>query len=141
MLEHSSDVMLSVDKDVTLKGAYSKNPAKKSKGLFILLHGWEGSEKSTYILRTGKFLFTQGYDVFRLNLRDHGDTHDLNEEPFNGSLLGETYEAVYQGAKLSGKLPVYLCGFSLGGNFCLRIALKSSNSKKKDSKSYTYFCV
>jgi predicted alpha/beta-fold hydrolase len=44
----------------------------------ILLHGWEGSADSLYLLSVGQLLFDAGYDVVRLNLRDHGDSHHLN---------------------------------------------------------------
>jgi predicted alpha/beta-fold hydrolase len=100
------------------------------KGILILLHGWEGSIDSSYIVRTTRYFLEQNFMVLRMNLRDHGDTHHLNEGIFNGSLLDETYEGIFQLAKLNPrKLPLYLAGFSLGGNFVLRIAHKHSNAK------------
>jgi hypothetical protein len=59
-----------------------------------------------------------------LNLRDHGDSHHLNEGLFHGALLEETFEAVNYLSQHSKNLPIYLIGFSLGGNFALRIAIK-----------------
>ncbi|MCT8335666.1 alpha/beta fold hydrolase [Leptospira sp. 85282-16] len=103
------------------------------KGLVILVHGWEGSIHSSYIVRTTKHFLKKGFSVYRLNLRDHGDTHHLNEGIFNGSLLPETYEAVRELVKIFGKQgPVYLAGFSLGGNFVLRMAARHSLSKIGD---------
>lgn len=92
------------------------------KGLFVLLHGWEGSADSAYILSLGHFFFQRGYDIFRLNLRDHGPSHDLNPDLFHGARIEETHQAVHQAALLAAQHPVYLVGFSLGGNFALRIA-------------------
>ncbi|MCW7459834.1 alpha/beta fold hydrolase [Leptospira bandrabouensis] len=103
------------------------------KGLVILIHGWEGSIHSSYIVRTTRFFLKKGFSVYRLNLRDHGDTHHLNEGIFNGSLLLETYEAVQALVKnFWSKGPVYLAGFSLGGNFVLRMAARHSLSKPAD---------
>jgi len=59
---------------IRLQGLYSKQ-ASKSRGLAVLLHGWEGSVNSSYILANWARLYQAGFDVFRLNFRDHGDTH------------------------------------------------------------------
>ncbi|MFO1505705.1 MAG: hypothetical protein U1F23_01285 [Lysobacterales bacterium] len=38
----------------------------------------KGSARSTRDVLTGAWLLADGFDVFRLNFRDHGDTHRLN---------------------------------------------------------------
>jgi predicted alpha/beta-fold hydrolase len=86
-----------------------------------MLHGWEGSIDSTYMLCSGRSLFNHGYDIFRLNFRDHGRSHHLNQGMFYAVLLEEIKEAVLQIAAQARQMPVYLVGFSLGGNFVLRI--------------------
>ncbi|TGK06560.1 alpha/beta fold hydrolase [Leptospira fletcheri] len=127
---NSKPAVLNAGKGVKLVGHYSRSP--ENKALLILIHGWEGSINSNYIQRTGRRFFEKGVSIFRLNLRDHGETHHLNPEPFNGSLLRETYEAVRKAATEFGKkVPVYLAGFSLGGNFTLRIAREHSKGKAK----------
>ncbi|TGN01655.1 YheT family hydrolase [Leptospira yasudae] len=131
-LDHAEKMILDAGKGVKLEGALSKRKDKKSKGFLVLLHGWEGSINSTYILRTSHYFYEKGFDIFRLNYRDHGDTHHLNPEPFNGSLIEETYEAVRKATFLVDKnVPVFVAGFSLGGNFALRIARVHSQSEKK----------
>jgi predicted alpha/beta-fold hydrolase len=87
------------------------------------MHGWEGSSSSAYILAAGDFFYNLGFSICRLNLRDHGDSHHLNEGLFHGALLEETFEAVNYLSQHSENMPVYLVGFSLGGNFALRIAM------------------
>jgi uncharacterized protein len=118
----SREVILALQGGVRLQGFHSAAPVDKPRGLAVLMHGWEGSAASTYILHTGKFLFSNSCDVFRLNLRDHGDTHHLNPGLFYGTLLEEVFEAVGQAAGMRRAGPVILAGFSLGGNFALRIA-------------------
>jgi len=103
------------------------SPQTNSRGLIILLHGWEGSSSSAYMLDTGDYFYRLGFSVCRLNLRDHGDSHHLNEGLFHGALLLETFEAVNHLSLLSRGKPVHLIGFSLGGNFALRIAMKHKN--------------
>ena len=106
----------------TLGGAYTPHPSPRTKGLVVLIHGWEGSVDSTYVLTTSSHLFRHGYSIFRLNLRDHGDTHALNEGIFFATLFDEVHQAVARIAQLTPDLPVFLVGFSLGGNYALRIA-------------------
>lgn len=108
---------------VKLLGTLSRND--DNKGLFIFLHGWEGSQNSTYVMSCGRRLYEKGYSIFRLNFRDHGDTHHLNPEPFNAYRFNEVFEAVEQATQFAEDTPVYLVGFSLGGNFALRILRES----------------
>jgi predicted alpha/beta-fold hydrolase len=112
---------------INLLGHHSAQNGGPAKGLAILLHGWEGSADSTYLLRCGRSLYANGYDIFRLNFRDHGDSHHLNEGIFYAVLLEEVYQAVLLAAAFSGGRPVFLIGFSLGGNFVLRILKKCAS--------------
>jgi predicted alpha/beta-fold hydrolase len=112
---------------IRLLGYYSVQNDGRAKGLAILLHGWEGSTDSTYLLRCGKGLYARGYDIFRLNFRDHGDSHHFNKGIFYAVLLEEVFQAVNQAAGFSNGRPVFLIGFSLGGNFVLRILKKCVN--------------
>jgi len=124
MLDIAEEVILNPIDDVLLQGFYSKQKNGQAKGLVMLLHGWEGSVNSAYILGTGKFFHNHGYSVFRLNYRDHGDSHHLNRGLFYAVLLDEVFNAVRQVSEYESGLPFYLAGFSMGGNFALRIARK-----------------
>lgn len=126
MLQCAREVFLNPLDDVKLQGFYSPQPNGQARGVVMLLHGWEGSVNSAYILRTGRVLYEQGYSVFRLNYRDHGGTYGLNPGLFYAVLLDEVFGAVQQVAEYESKLPFYLIGFSMGGNFALRIARKTA---------------
>jgi len=120
MVAASRPIELEVAGGIRLLGSSATHRRQEAKGLVILLHGWEGSIDSTYILCTGRFLFNHGYDVFRLNFRDHGGSQHLNRGMFYAVLLEEIRQAVLQVAEQARPLSVYLAGFSLGGNFVLR---------------------
>jgi predicted alpha/beta-fold hydrolase len=110
--------------DATLQGFITKN--KDSESLYILLHGWEGSVNSTYIQLLADVLFTQKKaSIFRLNFRDHGDTHHLNEDLFHSCRLREVVDTIKQITIDYPHKNVYICGFSLGANFSLRVAAKA----------------
>ena len=91
----------------------------------VLLHGWEGSAESLYILSLAAQLFERRFEVVRLNLRDHGETHHLNRELFHSCRLAEVVGAMRALQRHFGARPLQLVGFSLGGNFMLRVAARS----------------
>ncbi|HEY0197346.1 MAG TPA: alpha/beta fold hydrolase [Rhodanobacter sp.] len=112
---------------VRLTGAYTAQKLRPTpRGLAVLFHGWEGSVDSTYVLQTGSRLLADGWDIFRLNFRDHGDSHTLNEALFHSCRIDEVVHALGDIAKRWPARPIALAGFSLGGNFALRAALQTS---------------
>jgi len=121
----STELLLDCGDGVVLQ-AFHASPAKRGrepgKRLAVLLHGWEGSADSTYVLSASQTLFDLGFEVVRLNLRDHGATHHLNRDLFHSCRLPEVVGAVRSLANRFADLPIVLGGFSLGGNFMLRVA-------------------
>lgn len=134
MLNASYEVLLNPIDDVKLQGFYSPQPKGQSRGVVMLLHGWEGSVNSAYILRTGKVLYDHGFSVFRLNYRDHGNTYHLNSGLFYAVLLDEVFGATQQVAKYESDIPFCLIGFSMGGNFALRVARKCAEAPIRNMK-------
>ena len=117
----SRELLLDCGDGVRLQAFLSEPPGTNGR-VAVLLHGWEGSVDSHYILSLGQALFDAGMRVVRLNLRDHGDTHHLNREIFHSCRLEEVCGAVAAlGAQFPDQAP-WLIGFSLGGNFMLRVA-------------------
>lgn len=123
--ENSKECILTTSK-ARLQGFISQN--EKNESLYILLHGWEGSAQSTYIQLLANALYSQKQaSIFRLNFRDHGNTHHLNQGLFHSCRLEEVVEAIQIIVKDHPHKKVYLCGFSLGGNFSLRVAAKAGS--------------
>lgn len=122
LTESARPMLIDCGDGTRLQGAYS--PASgRPRGLIILFHGWEGSIESSYMYASGGALHAAGWSVFRLNFRDHGDSHHLNAEPFHSCRLDEILGAVAQILHQVPVRPVVVVGFSLGGNFALRVAL------------------
>lgn len=90
--------------------------------LVAILHGWLGSASSGYTLSAAMQLHAAGFNVARINLRDHGETAHLNEGLFNSARLNEVLQTINQVIRDHGELGAGIMGFSLGGNFALRIA-------------------
>ena len=93
--------------------------------LAILLHGWEGSSRSSYLITLADRLLAQGHDVLRLNLRDHGDSHHLNRELFNSTRSPEVASALQGFVDQRPYEKKFIIGFSLGASFALRVAADS----------------
>ena len=104
---------------------FQSTPAHGSGRAVVLLHGWEGSAASLYVLSLAQQLFEQRFEVVRLNLRDHGDTHHLNRDLFHSCRLAEVVGAVGALQQLLAGRSLQLVGFSLGGNFMLRVAAEA----------------
>ena len=124
MLAASEELLLDCGDGVTLQAFHSGQARRgrlPGKQVAVLLHGWEGSADSTYLMSLAQSMFEAGLEVVRLNLRDHGSTHHLNRELFHSCRLPEVVGAV---RALAAKFPdsrLVLAGFSLGGNFMLRV--------------------
>ena len=108
---------------VRLLGLHSALPHRDARGMVLLLHGWEGSFDSSYMRHTAAHLLMLGFDVFRLNFRDHGETHHLNEGIFHSCRLDEVVQAAKWVFERFPNESCMVAGFSLGGNFALRLAL------------------
>ena len=107
---------------------FLSSPPRGSGQPVLVLHGWEGSAESIYVLSLAQLLFERGFEVLRLNLRDHGETHHLNRDLFHSCRLPEVIGAVQAlQARFPGR-PLSAVGFSLGGNFLLRVAARARES-------------
>ena len=109
---------------VRLLGYYSQCSGVP-RGLVVLLHGWEGSADSTYVLSVGTRLFESGYSIFRLNFRDHGNTQALNEDLFHSCRIAEVVNAVKNIHARHPAERLFVVGQSLGGNFAIRVAVRA----------------
>jgi predicted alpha/beta-fold hydrolase len=104
---------------IRLSALYNTQPQPNSP-VVVLLHGWLGCSDSLYLITLGDFLFKHGFHVVRLNLRDHGNSHRLNEKIFHSCRIQEVINTCIH-IQLEFKQPISLIGFSLGANFALRI--------------------
>ena len=115
---------------VRLHGLHSTVPGVEPRGLALLLHGWEGSAESGYMRQTAARFLARGFATFRLNFRDHGDSHHLNQALFHSNRIDEVVHAAGDVARrfwpqASAARPLVAAGYSLGGNFALRLALRA----------------
>lgn len=128
LLAASRDVLVDCGDGVRLLGHHSPQPDGDDahpRELVLMVHGWEGSAESIYVLSAGQYLYERGYEVFRLNLRDHGPTHHLNPELFHSCRIAEVVGAVRAVQEMFPSRALTMVGYSLGGNFTLRVAARA----------------
>lgn len=113
--------ILDCGQGVKLSAAHAHHPQAQS--AVVLIHGWEGCQDSTYLHALACVLYADGHSVVRLNLRDHGGSHALNEQPFHSARIDEVIGACRAVEALEPGLRLICIGFSLGGNFALRVGL------------------
>ncbi len=118
----SREWILEAEDGVRLYSMLSVAPKRQARGLIILIHGWEGCHDSIYLQSAAGRLFAEGFDVLRLNLRDHGPSHHLNEGLFHAQRLDEVVSVLQRVMAQMDYASFGLVGFSLGGNFALRVA-------------------
>jgi predicted alpha/beta-fold hydrolase len=128
------DFLLDCGDGVRLQ-CFHSSPPNSTGRVVVLLHGWEGSASSLYVLSLAEMLFERGFEVVRLNLRDHGDTHHLNRELFHSCRLPEVVGAIGNLQRLFRGVQLNLVGFSLGGNFVLRVAAQAGEANLDIAKA------
>jgi len=124
----SRPLILDCGAEVRLLAHHTPAVESRPLGAVVMLHGWEGDSDALYMLSLSQRLLARGFEVLRLNLRDHGGTQQLNPGLFHSCRLPEVIGAVRQAQQLFRGLPLHLVGFSLGGNFLLRVAADAAPS-------------
>lgn len=124
----TEELILDGGQGVRLQGWHSHVQGREPIGMALLLHGWEGSAESSYMRMTAARMLEEGFDVVRLNFRDHGNTHHLNPGIFHSNRIDEVVQAAGDIARRWPHLPLVAAGYSLGGNFVLRLALRAPSA-------------
>jgi len=124
----TEELILDGGEGVRLQGWHSRIEGREPVGMALLLHGWEGSSESSYMRMTAARMLEAGYDVVRLNFRDHGNTHHLNPGIFHSNRIDEVVQVAGDIARRWPQLPLVAAGYSLGGNFVLRLALRAPSA-------------
>ena len=119
LLEAAERLVINCGDGVRLQAVV--NDAGPQAQLIVLIHGWLGEADSPYLLHAARELHEAGYSVARLLLRDHGGTAALNEAMFNSARIDEVVTACNWLINRYGARGAGLMGFSLGGNFSLRV--------------------
>jgi uncharacterized protein len=101
--------------------ALEHQPCTPAQGQIVFLHGLEGSAEAGYIRSFSQTALERGFGVHRLNLRTCGGTEELCETMYHSGLTSDTH-FVLKAIKSCWRQPLFVIGFSLGGNVALKLA-------------------
>jgi predicted alpha/beta-fold hydrolase len=99
----------------------TERPDGPARGQIVLVHGLEGSAEAGYMRSTAARAVAAGYTIHRLNQRSCGGTERLVRTTYHGGLTSDLL-AVLRALASNGGAPVWLVGFSLGGNLVAKLA-------------------
>jgi uncharacterized protein len=101
--------------------ALEHQPRHTPRGQVVVLHGLEGSANAGYILSFAQAALERGFGVHRLNMRSCGGTEELCETMYHSGLTSDTH-AILERLRERRMGPLFVLGFSLGGNVALKLA-------------------
>ena len=107
---------------------HSQRPAAHPPAQLIIVHGLEGSSDAGYAKSLAQTALHAGWAAHRFNMRSCGGT-----EQYSGKTLyhsGQTSDLLAIIRRFADSAPVFLAGFSLGGNVVLKLAGELGDSAK-----------
>ena len=114
-------------------------PSKgQPKGEIIIVHGLEGSSLSGYARSMAYAALDRGYSAGRLNLRGCGGTEHLAITSYHAGQTSDVLAVLRERREASGQ-PLFLAGFSLGGNIALKLAGELGDSARDSSPASAPF--
>jgi len=99
----------------------SQRPQGEPRGELVLVHGLEGSGESGYMVSLSQAALEAGLAVHRFHMRTCGGTAHLCPTLYHGGLTADL-RSFLERLRDQGRGPVYVAGFSLGGNVVLKLA-------------------
>jgi len=100
----------------------TQRPQNESIGQVVMLHGLEGSGDSGYNVSMAWQFLSAGFVTHRLHMRTCGGTEHLCKTLYHAGLTSDLRAFVRQLRAEDSALPIFLVGFSLGGNVSLKFA-------------------
>jgi predicted alpha/beta-fold hydrolase len=111
-------VLMRTEPDVQVLMSIQR-PEGDPQGEVVLVHGLEGSSDAGYARSMAYATLTRGYSVVRFNMRSCGGTEHLTLSNYHAGQTSDLVEVLRQRRP---QVPVFLIGYSLGGNVALKLA-------------------
>ena len=96
----------------------SNDAPDKARATVLAVHGLTACDHAPYMLSSAQIALGAGFDVVRLNVRNCGGTEHLSPTLYHSGLTSDLRQVVEQLAPQ----PLFLLGFSMGGNMVLKLA-------------------
>ena len=100
----------------------SGKPEGEPVGEVILVHGLEGGAQSGYMVSMAWHAMEAGFISHRFHMRTCGGTAHLAKTLYHAGLTHDLRFFLEKRRREGSRLPIFLIGFSLGGNVGLKLA-------------------
>jgi predicted alpha/beta-fold hydrolase len=100
----------------------TQRPLGEALGEVVLVHGLEGSGDAGYIRSMAHAALHAGFIAHRFHMRTCGGTAHLCQTLYHGGLTADLRAFLDRLTAENRGLPLFLIGFSLGGNVSLKLA-------------------
>jgi predicted alpha/beta-fold hydrolase len=99
----------------------SQRPQTDAAGEIIMVHGLEGSGEAGYVRGLCGLALRAGFGAHRFHMRTCGGTEHLSGTLYHAGLTSDLLSVLRQLGN-QGRAPIFVVGFSLGGNVVLKLA-------------------
>jgi uncharacterized protein len=93
-------------------------------GLVVLLHGLEGSVRSHYIRFMANAVLDRGWQAVVMHARGCGGRLNYQTKSYHAAQTEDLYYFLQVLGQRYSRIPIYIVGFSLGGNMMLQTLAK-----------------
>lgn len=107
---------------------HEQKPVHAAKADILMVHGLEGSSNAGYMRSMAQLALEHGYAVHRTNMRSCGGTDEMCRTMYHAGLTSDTLAILRE---IKGHRPLYLVGYSLGGNVTLKLAGELGESARQ----------
>ena len=98
------------------------------KPIALVIHGMGGDHRSGYVQRLSARLVSEGVRVVRIDLRGTGAGFGLAEGFYHGGRSDDIRASLAELNRWSPSSPLWVIGFSLGGNLALKLAGEAADN-------------
>jgi len=115
-----NDRLFETEPDVKIR-VISQKPQDAFRGHLVLIHGLEGSSEGSYMRSLAQCALVNGLAAHRMNMRNCGGTEAHCRTLYHAGLTIDI-ERFVEHLQATEPGPIYLVGFSLGGNQVSKLA-------------------
>ena len=127
----SAEKLFTTEPDVRVLAHINRQPSGSSRATVMAVHGLTASSQAPYMRNLAQVALGAGFDVIRLNVRNCGGTEHLAPTLYHSGLTADLRSVVEQLAPT----PLFLVGFSMGGNMVLKLAGEWGRSHPRHVKA------
>jgi uncharacterized protein len=130
----TAERLFEVERGTRLLAKCHWQPNPQEHPTLVLIHGFEGSSESAYMLGTAAKAFDAGFNVLRMNQRNCGDTEHLTPTLHNAGLSADCRAILEELVQQDAFREIFFAGYSVGGNLVLKMAGNWGQMHRRSSR-------